>query len=64
MGEVQGIWRVAELKRFLLKMKGMAYQGCVMLYGSETWCLRENEMAILSIRTESNGESNVCLKTD
>ena len=35
-------------------MKGMFYRSCVrsvMLYGSETWCLRENEMAILS-RTE------------
>ena len=33
-------------KRFLLKMKGMVYWSCVsstMLYGSETWCLRENE---------------------
>ena len=32
----------------------MVYPGCVrsaMLYGSETWCLRENEMAILR-RTE------------
>ena len=32
-------------------MKGMVYQSCVrlaMLYGSETWCLRENEIAILS----------------
>ena len=37
-------------KRFSLKLKGMVYQSCVrpaMLYGSETWCLRENEMAIL-----------------
>ena len=37
-------------KRFLLKTKGMVYRSCVrsaMLYGSETWCLRENEMAIL-----------------
>ena len=37
-------------KRFSHKMKGMVYQSCVraaMLYGSETWCLRENEMAIL-----------------
>ena len=37
-------------KRFSLKMKGMVYWSCVrsaMLYGSETWCLRENEMAIL-----------------
>ena len=41
-------------KRFSLKLKGMLYQSCVrsaMLYGSETWCLRENEMAILR-RTE------------
>ena len=35
-------------------MKEMIYRNCVrsaMLYGSETWCLRENEMAILR-RTE------------
>ena len=35
-------------------MKGRIYQTCVrsaMRYGSETWCLRENEMAILR-RTE------------
>ena len=41
-------------KRFSLKMKGMVYQSCVrsaMLYGSEIWCLRENEKAILR-RTE------------
>ena len=41
-------------KRFSIKMKGMVYQSCVrsaMLYGSEAWCLRENEMAILR-RTE------------
>ena len=40
----------------------MVYRSCVrsaMLYGSETWCLRENEMAILS-----NGESNVWCNTD
>ena len=37
-------------KRFSLKLKVMVYRSCVrsaMLYGSETWCLRENEMAIL-----------------
>ena len=37
-------------KRFSLKMKGMVYQSCarsVMLYGSETCCFSENEMAIL-----------------
>ena len=31
-------------------MKGIIYRSCVrsaMLYGSETWCLRESEMAIL-----------------
>ena len=36
--------------KFSLKMKGRIYQSCVrsaMLYGSKTWCLRENEMAIL-----------------
>ena len=36
--------------RVSLKLKGMVYRSCVrsaMLYGSETWCLRENEMAIL-----------------
>ena len=41
-------------KRFSLKMKGMVYRSCVrsaMLYGSEVWCLKENEMGILR-RTE------------
>ena len=41
-------------KRFSLKVKGMVYRSCVrvaMLYGSETWCLKENEIAILR-RTE------------
>ena len=33
----------------MLKKKGRIYQSCVrsaMLYGSETWSLRENEVAI------------------
>ena len=38
-------------KKFSLKMKGMVYRSCVrsamFIYGSETWYLRENEMAIL-----------------
>ena len=37
-------------RKFLLKMKGKIYQSCVrsaMLYGSETWCLKANETAIL-----------------
>ena len=41
-------------KMFSLKTKRMVYRSCVrlvMLYGSETWCLKENEMAILR-RTE------------
>ena len=40
--------------RFPLKMKGKIYRYCVrsaILYGSETWCLKENEKAILR-RTE------------
>ena len=42
--------RVVNSKRISLKTKGMVYQSCVrsaMLYGSETYCLRENEMAVL-----------------
>ena len=38
----------------MLKMKGKIYQSCLrlaMLYGIETWCLRENEMPVLR-RTE------------
>ena len=41
-------------KRLSLKIKVMVYRSCVrsaMLYESETWCLRVNEMAILR-RTE------------
>ena len=41
-------------RRFSLKIKGKIYKSCVrsaMLYGSEAWCLREKEMAILR-RTE------------
>ena len=41
-------------RRFSLRLKGKVYQTCVrsaMVYGSETWCLRENEVAILR-RTE------------
>ena len=37
-------------RRFSLKMKGKVCKSCVrsaMLYGSEAWCLREKEMAIL-----------------
>ena len=37
-------------RRFSLTMKVMIYRSCVrlaMLYGSETWCLKESEMAIL-----------------
>ena len=54
-------------KRFPLKMKGMVYKSCVrsvMLYGSETWCLSENEMGILRRDRESNGESDVRCEVD
>jgi len=36
-------------KRFSLKLKGKVYQSCIlsaMLYGSETWCPNEKEVAI------------------
>ena len=49
-------------RRFSLKMKGMVYRSCVrsaMLYGSETWCLRENEMIILR-RTERAVVGSTC----
>ena len=39
-------------RRFSLRMKGMVYRSCArlaMMYGSETWCFRESEMAILRI---------------
>ena len=45
----------------------MVYRSCVtsaMLYESETWCLRENEMAIFENDLESNSESNVWCKAD
>ena len=46
----------------MLKMKGRIYQSCVrsaMLYGSETWCLKENEVAILR-RTERAMRRAMC----
>ena len=54
LGEVQGTRKLLNSKRFSLKVKGVVYWSCVrsaMLYGCETQCLRENEMAILK-RTE------------
>ena len=47
--------------RFPLRMKGKVYRCCVrsaILYESETWCLEENEKAILR-NTESYGEIHV-----
>ena len=49
-------------KRFSFKMKRMVYRSfvrSVMLYGSETWCLRENKMAILR-RTERTMVRAMC----
>ena len=48
------MWRDASWEKDFVKMKERIYQSCVrsaMLYGSETWCLRGNEMVILR-RTE------------
>ena len=44
-------------RKFSVKMKGRIYQSCVrtaMLYGSETWCLRGNEMAILKTKPKKS----------
>ena len=49
-------------RRFSLRMKGMVYRSCVrsaMLYGSETCCLWETEMAILR-RTERAMMRSMC----
>ena len=49
-------------RRFSLTMKAMVYRSCVrsvMLYGSETWFLRESEMAILR-RTERAMVRSMC----
>ena len=49
-------------RRFSLRMKGMVYRSCVrsaMLHGSETWYLRESEMAILR-RTERAMVRSMC----
>ena len=43
-------WELLYGRKFSLKVKGRIYHGCArstMLHGSEIWCLRENEMAIL-----------------
>ena len=42
--------KILKGRRFSLKMKGKIYKSCVRpatLFGSEAWCLREKEMAIL-----------------
>ena len=49
-------------RKFFLRMKGMVYRSCIrvaVLYGSETWCLRENEMTILR-RTERAMVRSMC----
>ena len=46
--------------RFSLRMKRMVYRvRSAMLYGSETWCLREGEMAILRRTERAMVRSNV-----
>ena len=54
-------------KRFSLKTKGMVNQSCLrsaMLYGSETWCLRENEMESLRRAERSMVRATCGAKTD
>ena len=49
-------------KSFLLKIKGRVYASCVrsaMLFGSEVWCLRQNELDILK-RTETTMVRAIC----
>ena len=49
-------------RRFTLRLKGKIYRSCVrssMLYGSETWTLRETELAILR-RTERAMMRTMC----
>ena len=49
-------------RRFSLRMKGMVYRSCIrsaVLYGSETWCLKESEMPILR-RTERAMVRSMC----
>ena len=48
--------------RFPLKIKGKVYRCCVrsaIPYGSETWCLKENEKEILK-RTERAMVRTMC----
>ena len=61
MDEIERMRGVVTWKKISLRMKGMVYQSCVrsaMLYGSETWCLRESEMAIS--RTERAMVRSIC----
>ena len=54
--------KVVTWQKVFLKIKGMVNRSCVksaMLYGSETWCLRENEMMILR-RTERAMVRSLC----
>ena len=49
-------------RSFFLRMKGMDYQSCgrsALLHGSETWCLRKSEMAVLR-RTERAMVRSMC----
>jgi len=54
-------------KKFSLNMKERVYRTCVrsaMLYGSETWCLRENQTSILRWIERAMVMSNVWHETD
>ena len=62
MGEVQEIWGVGEPKKVLTldEKNGLSeFVRSAILYGSETWCLRENEIKILR-RIETAMVKAVC----
>ena len=49
-------------RRFALKLKGVVCRSCVrptILYGSEAWCMKENDLGILQ-RTEGSVLREMC----
>ena len=54
--------RVVTWKKVFFENEGVVYRTCVrsaMLYGSETWCLKQSEMGILR-RTERAMVRSMC----
>ena len=58
MGEIRKMARFTFKKIISSIVKGIVYKSCVrsaMLYGSETWCLGQNDIGILQ-RTDCHGD--------